>query len=441
MKTIRIEIKRLMAYFVFICSLDCANAQNVTIDGLKYYMYPETHKAAIDNVNTWSGELNIPSEIKYNGETYTVTGLASLAFDGCSELTKVRIPKTINHIVHGVLTDDPNITGQGNPDAMNPFNRCTALELIEVDEDNPIMSSEGGILYSKDKTRLYGYPAGMRQETFVVPENVNWIGLGAICHNQYLSSLTIPNSVTYCGSICDNCVNLKTVRLPESITYLEAYSFDNCKSLKSIEIPNGVTYLGESVFRYCSSLESIVLPDHVSFVGGLAFFECTSLETIKLSSSLSAISNSMFNGCSNLKTVAIPDGISVIGQYAFKNCTSLKELDLPASVTCLGWGAFQGCKFDHLIIRGMLDFRSTIERLIFDKMDTSTIIYTPASQVEKIKKIYDGAVLPLEKYISGILSTKSSPDKPSPVYNLQGRLAPTPQKGIYIQNGKKIIVK
>jgi hypothetical protein len=149
----------------------------------------------------------------------------------------------------------------------------------------------------------------------------------------------------------------------------------------------------------------------------------------------------MFNGCSNLKTVAIPDGISVIGQYAFKNCTSLKELDLPASVTCLGWGAFQGCKFDHLIIRGMLDFRSTIERLIFDKMDTSTIIYTPASQVEKIKKIYDGAVLPLEKYISGILSTKSSPDNPSPVYDLQGRQTPTPQKGIYIRNGKKIIVK
>lgn len=438
MKTIKIEFKRLMAYLAFICSLVCANAQNVTIDGLKYYLYPEIHEAVLNNGNTWSGELDIPSEVKYNGETFTVTGMTNGAFNNCSELTKVRIPKTINHIVHGVLTDDPNITGQSNPEAMNPFYRSTALEVIEVDEDNPIMSSEGGILYSKDKTRLYAYPAGLRQETFIIPDRVTWIGMCAICHNRYLSSLTIPNSVTYCGSICDNCTNLKTVSLPENLTYISAYSFDNCKSLKSIEIPDGVTYMGESVFRYCSSLESIVLPDHVSFVGGLAFFECTSLETIKLSSSLSAIDNSMFNGCSNLKTVAIPDGITVIGQYAFKKCTSLKEMDLPASVTNIGWGAFQRCKFDHLIIRGRLRY---FDKYIFDGLDTSTTIYTQASQVQKIKNIYEGAVLPLEKYPSGILSTKSSPDNPSPVYNLQGRLAPTPQKGVYIQNGKKVIVK
>ena len=413
MKTIKIEFKRLMAYLVFICSLVCANAQNVTIDGLKYYLYPDTHEAVLNNGNTWSGELDIPSEVKYNGETFTVTGMTNGAFNNCSELTKVRIPKTINHIVHGVLTDDPNITGQSNPEAMNPFYRSTALEVIEVDEDNPIMSSEGGILYSKDKTRLYAYPAGLRQETFIIPDRVTWIGMCAICHNRYLSSLTIPNSVTYCGSICDNCTNLKTVSLPENLTYISAYSFDNCKSLKSIEIPDGVTYMGESVFRYCSSLESIVLPDHVSFVGGLAFFECTSLETIKLSSSLSAIDNSMFNGCSNLKTVAIPDGITVIV-------------------------AFQRCKFDHLIIRGRLRY---FDKYIFDGLDTSTTIYTQASQVQKIKNIYEGAVLPLEKYPSGILSTKSSPDNPSPVYNLQGRLAPTPKKGVYIQNGKKVIVK
>ena len=432
---------RLVASLVWLFPLTFAYAENVTIDGLIYYLYPETHEAAINVGNTWSGELDIPSEVNYNGETFTVTGMASLAFDQCGELTKVRIPKTINHIVHGALSDDPNIIGQGHPDAMNPFYRCTALESIEVDEDNPIMSSEGGILYSKDKTRLYGYPAGMRQETFVIPENVTWIGVGAICYNHYLSSLTIPNSVTYCGSICNNCVNLKTVRLPESITYISAYSFDNCKSLKSIEIPDGVTYMGESVFRYCSSLESIVLPDNVSFVGDLAFFECTSLETIQLSSSLSAIANSMFSGCSNLKTVAIPDRISVIGQYAFKNCTSLKELDFPASVTYLGWGAFQGCKFDHLIIRGVLDYRS-IDKLIFDKMDTSTIIYTPASQVEKIKKIYDGVVLPLEDYNSGIQSTSHSSDMYSPAYDLRGwQYSSTPKNGIYIQNGQKILAK
>ena len=266
---LRMKTKRLAAFIVCLFALTYTNAQKVSIGGLKYFLYPETHEAAIDNVNTWSGELDIPSEIKYDGETYTVTGMASLAFDGCSELIKVRIPKTINHIVHGVLTDDPNITGQGNPDAMNPFNRCTALELIEVDENNPIMSSEEGILYSKDKTRLYGYPAGMRQETFVVPDNVTWIGLGAFSYNHYLSSLIIPNSVTFLGSgICDNCVNLKTVRLSESINYLEAYSFNMCESLKFLDIPESVQGFGESIFRW-THLEKMVIRG--TFPNGLRY--------------------------------------------------------------------------------------------------------------------------------------------------------------------------
>ena len=101
MKTIKIEFKRLMAYLVFICSLVCANAQNVTIDGLKYYLYPEIHEAVLNNGNTWSGELDIPSEVKYNGETFTVTGMTNGAFNNCSELTKVRIPKTINQRTGG----------------------------------------------------------------------------------------------------------------------------------------------------------------------------------------------------------------------------------------------------------------------------------------------------------------------------------------------------
>ena len=72
-----------------------ANAQNVTIDGLKYYLFPDTHEAALNYGSTWSGELDIPSKVNYDGQTFTVTGITTNAFWGCNELTKVRIPKTI----------------------------------------------------------------------------------------------------------------------------------------------------------------------------------------------------------------------------------------------------------------------------------------------------------------------------------------------------------
>lgn len=250
--------KRLTAFGVCLFTLYYIHAQNVTINGLKYYLFPDTHEAVINNRNTWSGELDIPSEIKYNGERFTVTGIASNAFLDCNELTKVKIPKTIEYIVHRVLTDDPDITGETHPNAMNPFIRCTALESIEVDKNNPIMSSEDGILYSKDKTRLYAYPAGRQHEAYSIPGSITWIGVGAICYNNYLSSLTIPNNVTYCGSVCDNCKNLKMVRLSECITNLPAYAFDRCESLRFLDIPESVQSFGESVFRW-THLEKIVI--------------------------------------------------------------------------------------------------------------------------------------------------------------------------------------
>ena len=426
---------RLFTFLVCLLSLTYAKAQNVTIDGINYYLFPDTREAAINNKNTCSGELIIPSEVNYGGETYIVTGMSDMAFDGC-ELTKVRIPKTINHFVNGALSDEPLCGSSSN---RNPFIRCTALELIEVDEDNPIMSSEGGILYNKDKTWLYCYPAGMRQETFVIPDNVTKIGSGAIGYNQYLISLIIPNSVTDCGYFCRNCVNLKTVRLSDHITNISAYAFEFCESLKSIEIPNGVTYMGEGVFRWCSSLESIVLPDNISFVGSYAFRACTSLETVKLSSSLKRIENGMFYGCSKLKTVVIPDEVTDICPDVFQQCSSLTELDLPTSVTTIGANAFKGCKFNHLIIRGKIEHPN---RFSFEGLDTSTTIYTPASQVEEIKKIYDGVVLSLEDYTSGIRPTTYSSDNLSPAYDPQGRrLTGKPAKGLYIQNGRKIIGK
>ena len=413
------------------------NAQNVTIDGLKYYIFADTHEAAVD-VSTWSGELDIPSEVKYNDETFTVTSIRQLAFDGCNELTKVRIPKTIDHVVHHVLTDDPNIVGSGDNTCMNPFYRCKALETIEVDEENPIFKTVDGLLFSKDGTSLYCYPGGVKSEKYVVPENVTWIGGGAFGYNEHIVTLELPATIKELHSTFWGCTRLEKVNLPENMTYIHAYMFTDCSSLKSIEIPSGVTYMGEGVFRGCSALESIVLPDNISFIGGSAFMGCTSLETIELPSSLSVSEDAMFLGCTNLKMVAIPNGMTVIGSYMFKDCSSLKVLDLPESVNLIGWGAFSGCKLDHIIIRGELRY---LDRYVFDMMDTSTVIYTPASQVEKIKEFYSGVVLPLEEYTDVKPIELHQPS--SSVFDLQGRRLdsqPT-NKGLYIQNGKKVVIK
>ena len=204
-------MKRYIIFFLLIFALHSAYAQNVTIDGLKYYLYADTHVANIDWRNAWVGELDIPSEIQHNGETFTVNSMAAGAFYHCVELTRVMIPKTIDHIVNHVLSDDPNIGGAISPFYMNPFWGCTTLVSIEVDENNPSMRSVEGALFSKDGSSLYCYPIGKRQEAYTIPDGVEWIGGNAFSLNQYLTTLTIPSSIkhiyndaiSYCSKLKD----------------------------------------------------------------------------------------------------------------------------------------------------------------------------------------------------------------------------------------------
>lgn len=247
------------------CSSDENSSQEVIIDkkvavdGLNFYLYPDSHEAVVDNGNMWTGELSIPSEIKYRGQTFLVKGIIHDAFRDCNELTKVRIPKTIDHFVHHVLSDDPTIGGAVSPDNMNPFTGCTVLESIEVDDDNPIMCSDGGVLFNKDRTQLYSYPAGARQETWTIPETVTWTGDGAFADNQHLIALTMPNSLTKLGAAAfKGCAKLKSIKLSERISRIGAFSFEKCESLHFLDIPESVQHFEESVFRW-SAIKTLVI--------------------------------------------------------------------------------------------------------------------------------------------------------------------------------------
>ena len=200
----------------------------VAIDGLNYFLYLNRHEAVITTNSTCSGELDIPSEVTYEGETFVVKSMFVNSFYNNTELTKVRIPKTIENILHSYPYDsddeDPP-TGMVSPDHMNPFRECTALEAIEVDEENPSFKSINGVLFSQDGvghyyyltneyygTGLYCYPAGRQQEAYSIPDGVEWIGANAFEGSRNLTTLTIPNSITHIYSCAfQNCNNLTDV--------------------------------------------------------------------------------------------------------------------------------------------------------------------------------------------------------------------------------------
>jgi hypothetical protein len=190
--------------------------------------------------------------------------------------------------------------------------------------------------------------------------------------------------------------------------------FWGCTSLKTIEIPSGIKEIGNCVFHDCTSLESIILPEGLISIGTNAF-----------------------ENCSSLKVVDIPTSVEKISSGVFKNCTSLKEVDLPASITWIGSPAFPGCKFNRLIIRSVLNERCLGEYL-FSGMDTSTVVYAQASEVDRLQKLYAGTVCSLD--VLGISKVEMPSSDTSAIFDLQGRrINDEPKRGLYIRDGKKVI--
>ena len=60
-------------------------------------------------------------------------------------------------------------------------------------------------------------------------------------------------------STCSNCWYLTSITIPNSVTSIGTYAFSNCWYLTSITIPDSVTSIGKSAFYKCSSLTTISL--------------------------------------------------------------------------------------------------------------------------------------------------------------------------------------
>ena len=78
-----------------------ATAQKATIDGVTYeFDEPATGEATVvpSNNGNYSGEIFIPATVTYNGQEYTVTVIGDNAFKQCRNLTSVSMPYTIKSL-------------------------------------------------------------------------------------------------------------------------------------------------------------------------------------------------------------------------------------------------------------------------------------------------------------------------------------------------------
>ena len=134
----------------------------------------------------------------------------------------------------------------GTIEEYDPFNYCSQLAEITVDEENPYFSSENGVLFNKDKTTLIAYPEGKKDRAYTVPQSVTAIQGCAFRKNAYLSSLTLPEGLQTIGTQAFQfCAALREVTLPDGLKTVEENAFFECNRLKTVFVPASVEEIGE----------------------------------------------------------------------------------------------------------------------------------------------------------------------------------------------------
>ena len=128
------------------------------------------------------------------------------------------------------------------------------------------------------------------------------------------------------------CSNIEELDLSNSkLTNIPKGAFAYCKNLKTIKLPSTITSIGDEAFYNCQSLTNIEGLDkcNLKSIGSAAFSNCKALENLDFSqSTFTDVPSKAFNGCSTLAKITLPNTLTTIGGYAFYACYGIPQLDL-----------------------------------------------------------------------------------------------------------------
>ena len=121
-----------------------ASAKEVEIDGINYYIDVEKKTANVAYNGKYTGtQIIIPSSILYEGDSYSVIGINTMAFSNNRDLISVEIPNSVTSIGGQAFYNCRGLTSLSFPQSVktiegNAFGGCSGLTFIKVYRNRPI---------------------------------------------------------------------------------------------------------------------------------------------------------------------------------------------------------------------------------------------------------------------------------------------------------------
>lgn len=351
-----------------------------------------------------------------------LTTIPAFAFTNCEKLGSIVIPDGITAIGDCAFSGSglKSVIFQGDIETMGVYLFYGCKELTDVKLSEQFKRIESSMFAECEKLTNISFS-----------EQLESIGDQAFS-NTGLSEIELPASLTEIGGYAFNaCSHLKSIRIPEGLTIINNFTFKDCTSLKTVVLPAVIYEIYSSAFEGCKALEEINLSENISYIGEQAFYGCEQLKTDILLPNIKWIGTCAFYGCENIKTVLIGKDLDI-----FKDEHGILRDDDPNR------GRFAKCKNLTDFYCYMVPVPKVAGSTFEDSYINYATLHVPASAIEDYRTTYPWSEFgKIEALTDTGISNIKAQASDAPYYDLNGQRIAQPKKGIYIQNGKTIVIK